>query len=254
MQEARKQEIIESLADPFGDSQKDGFSEYEIYDALAHCQNEAIESAAKKLSAQYAKGIDEVSLMVSRCIQRLKTTYEKLFTDSLTGLLNRDGFKGAVNAEFNRIAAGESKGALVMMIDANHLKAANDKWGHTAGDQMLQNLGKQLQKVCRAGRQQDVAARFSGDEYAMLITDISKDDCRIVLQRIREHCTDLSFKFSELDLPIRFTLGSAFMSINTVSPEEAIKQADDHLTKAKNIARRSYVRGGYPRHIKIGPA
>jgi diguanylate cyclase len=99
--------------------------------------------------------------------------------DVTTGLLNGYGWR--ISAE--TIAAGRrDRGTGVLMIDLDHFKAVNDRYGHLAGDAVLAALGGAIAAAIRDG---DAAGRFGGDEFVVLLAEITDDELATVAERIR---------------------------------------------------------------------
>jgi diguanylate cyclase (GGDEF)-like protein len=103
-------------------------------------------------------------------------------TDALTGLKNRRKFDTEIDTEWRRAARGKTPVAL-LMIDADHFKSYNDNYGHQAGDQVLVGIAICISdSVKRAG---DCAARFGGEEFAVLLPGTSATDAYAVAENIR---------------------------------------------------------------------
>ena len=92
-------------------------------------------------------------------------------TDPLTGLSNRRNFNAAIEREWRRAVRVDGSLAL-LMIDADHFKSYNDRYGHQGGDKLLQAIGAAM--ICSSVRRgTDVAARYGGDEFAILLPGAS---------------------------------------------------------------------------------
>ena len=116
----------------------------------------------------------------ARAEERLE---ELATTDALTGLKNRRKFDTEIDTEWRRAARGRTPVAL-LMIDADHFKSYNDTYGHQAGDQVLVGIAICISdSVRRAG---DCAARFGGEEFAVLLPGISAADALNVAESIRQ--------------------------------------------------------------------
>src|SRR5438132_775883 len=102
-------------------------------------------------------------------------------TDDLTGLLNVRGFALAANRLFAQ-AARHGRATSVLMIDSDNLKSVNDGYGHAAGDQLLRHLAQAIQAELRFT---DVAARYGGDEFIVLLPDTPAKGALEVAERIR---------------------------------------------------------------------
>ena len=128
-----------------------------LRDALARLQ------AAEQIIAAQEKTIRELEDIAS--------------TDLLTGLMNRRGLESFFEQELSRMRRGTSEGAVLVMIDLDGFKAINDTYGHKAGDECLKEVATQLLNSIRIS---DGAARFGGDEFAILLT---QTDPKKVLSR-----------------------------------------------------------------------
>ena len=127
-----------------------------------------------------------VTLFLAREIGRRARAEERLeelaTTDALTGLKNRRKFDAEIDLEWRRAARNGTPVAL-LMVDADHFKAYNDTWGHQAGDQVLVGIAICVSdSVRRAG---DCAARFGGEEFAVLLPGLSNIEAFRLAETIR---------------------------------------------------------------------
>src|SRR5262245_48618318 len=105
------------------------------------------------------------------------------YRDPLTGLWNRRYFEERLNEELSRSQrAGSSRQFSVMVLDLNDFKATNDRYGHPVGDTVLKDVGEFLVTHLR---QHDVACRTGGDEFSVLLPDLSADDCGRLIGPLR---------------------------------------------------------------------
>ena len=108
--------------------------------------------------------------------------------DDLTGLANRRSFLQRAEQELAR-AARRSRPLALALLDLDGFKAINDRYGHAAGDEVLRAFAD----VCRrATRRDDVAARFGGDEFALLLPETSLEQANAVVERLRSATAQLS--------------------------------------------------------------
>lgn len=112
--------------------------------------------------------------------RQLERACAQAMTDELTGLYNRRGWNALMQAEENRCAV-YGHGAVTFAIDLDNLKQVNDRGGHPAGDELLERTAQVLRDTIR---QQDFAARISGDEFALLITDCDRRGAADMKRRI----------------------------------------------------------------------
>jgi len=182
-------------------SRLEGISVVEIGRILNHTQKgmfliiagpEEATSARRKLALahgafDYFQLPAEAELLVLRAKQlvSLQRTLDRLRSeadlDSLTGLANRRRFRTALDREVERWRRYGVPCAL-LSLDIDHLKAINDKFGHTAGDAAIQHVGHLLQTV---SRDTDTAARLGGEEFALLLAGIAEDKALAAAERLR---------------------------------------------------------------------
>jgi diguanylate cyclase (GGDEF)-like protein len=124
--------------------------------------------------------------------------------DILTGLLNRRALLDVVNTMFQRLHRNNRKFAM-LFADLDKFKAVNDELGHAAGDLVL----KQFAEIIRNSiRSPDIAARFGGDEFIMLLENTSPEDAEYVATRI-QHQVNSWAKENGIDVSVTFGLGEA---------------------------------------------
>jgi diguanylate cyclase (GGDEF)-like protein len=102
--------------------------------------------------------------------------------DPLTGCLNRRGFQERAIGEI-RAASRQAREGAVMVLDLDHFKPINDRFGHAAGDAVLCWVVDTLQDMLRPG---DAVGRLGGDEFAVLLTEIEPEDAHLCAERIKE--------------------------------------------------------------------
>ena len=102
-------------------------------------------------------------------------------TDALTGLLNRRGFEERAQLELAH-ARRERRSIAVVAFDIDYFKRINDEWGHEVGDRVLVRLGELL---AAQSRDIDVAARFGGEEFVLLLPGCNSRDAEVLTARVR---------------------------------------------------------------------
>ena len=107
--------------------------------------------------------------------------------DGLTGLANRRSFDADLGAACRRTAEG-IEGTALLLIDIDHFKLLNDRFGHLAGDQCLRHVARSLRGVLRQG---DIAARYGGEEFAIVLPNTDRFGAEIVAERSRKAVQDL---------------------------------------------------------------
>jgi diguanylate cyclase (GGDEF)-like protein len=114
-------------------------------------------------------------------------------TDELTGLANRRKFNEAITREWRR-AMRERQPIALMMLDADLFKEYNDRHGHQAGDKLLQMIGRAMSASIK--RATDVAARYGGDEFSILLPATPVEGATRVAERVRQCLAELCFAYS----------------------------------------------------------
>jgi diguanylate cyclase (GGDEF)-like protein len=115
---------------------------------------------------------------LNRLVQQLETS---AMTDSLTQLGNRRAFRVRMRSELSR-AARHNGQVWLALVDIDNFKAVNDENGHQHGDVVLVKLGTVLGHV----RAEDGAFRLGGNEFAVVLSDCSREDAKLALERLRE--------------------------------------------------------------------
>lgn len=154
-------------------------------------------------------------------------------TDPLTGLLNRRGLELNVHYVLDR-AVHEKKPVTVGMLDIDHFKQVNDRYGHTVGDSLLQAVAEVLENNLR---NEDLAIRWGGEEFLVLLTDSDLTQAQQVFERIRERISSL--RVPGLDTPVTVSVGLAGSRTPKSTEEiyEWIQKADLALRQAKENGR-----------------
>lgn len=163
-------------------------------------------------------------------------------TDGLTNLSNRRYFDVALRHEWLRSLRDGSTMAL-LMIDVDHFKAFNDRFGHVAGDERLRAIAAQIGANVR--RPADVAARYGGEEFAVLLPGTRGEGAMIVAEKIRLSVARAA-EHSDMP-PCSVSIGVAVLRPADVDPGPLLQAADVALYAAKRDGRnrtRLYTPGG----------
>jgi diguanylate cyclase (GGDEF)-like protein len=162
---------------------------------------------------------------------RLRETLKIQSTrDPLTNLFNRRYMEEALEREARR---ADRKGASlgIIMADVDHFKTFNDSYGHEAGDMVLRELGAFLKKGIR---QEDIACRYGGEEFVLILPDTSVENTRKRAEILRKAVKDgFRIKFRDNIFQITISLGAAVLPDNGLTPADVISAADTALYRAK---------------------
>jgi diguanylate cyclase (GGDEF)-like protein len=149
--------------------------------------------------------------------------------DQLTGLANRHRFVAELDTELARCAESGARSAL-LFVDLDQFKYVNDTCGHAAGDHLLQLAAQQLRYAVRP---EDFVARFGGDEFVVLVRDVSRNDARAAATKVLELMRGLKHVEQEQVFHLQCSIGVALLHGNRVSSHEVIAQADIACRSAK---------------------
>jgi diguanylate cyclase (GGDEF)-like protein/PAS domain S-box-containing protein len=152
--------------------------------------------------------------------------------DALTGVVNRQGFEGALQSLFD--AQPGSRPASLVMIDLDHFKPINDTAGHAAGDAMLVAVAQAIASRVRAT---DIVVRLGGDEFALLLPHCPHERALGVAEKVREAITDLALTWEAHTLRVGASLGVAELGEHHESAAQWMAQADAACYEAKRHGR-----------------
>jgi diguanylate cyclase (GGDEF)-like protein/PAS domain S-box-containing protein len=180
---------------------------------------------------------------ISRDVTQQKNAEVKLaalaILDGLTGLANRRRFDERLQEEWAR-ACREGTSLSLLMVDVDHFKKFNDQYGHQAGDACLQTLAQVL--ATEARRPADLAVRYGGEEFAMLLPNTDAAGCKLVGEKIRRGLQQLSIPHA-LNIPsqrVTVSLGGTAIRLHadrTTESSSLVQMADRALYAAKEGGR-----------------
>ena len=152
--------------------------------------------------------------------------------DSLTGLINRREFIRKLNLVLRRIHDQGGEHAL-LYLDMEHFKEVNDAVGHLAGDQVLQEFSNMLLNEVKDG---DVLSRIGGDEYAMLVYNVTPEQARSVGKRLSRAVAKKAFRWHGNEYSLGVTVGIAMLQHDKLGDaEELLMRADSACYAAKEL-------------------
>jgi diguanylate cyclase (GGDEF)-like protein len=161
-----------------------------------------------------------------------------LHKDLLTGFMTRHTFSGFFQQtllEANRTLEPLS----VLLIDIDHFKQINEKYGHKAGDEVLTMLATSIQSLLRAS---DVSCRWQGDQFLILLKDCSTKDCCHIAEKIHDEIRNKILHFGKKKICITTSMGIAQMNGND-DIESLAARAETGLHTARDNGRNTYAIG-----------
>jgi diguanylate cyclase (GGDEF)-like protein/PAS domain S-box-containing protein len=167
-------------------------------------------------------------------LYQLKEKFEQLAnTDELTGIYNRRYFFENAKREFNR-AKRHQQELVVISLDVDHFKAVNDHHGHPVGDQVLVKIAQIITKTIRS---EDIFARIGGEEFSILLPNITKTESLQAAERLRELLDDNAIIINDIELPIKISLGVSVIKAADTCFQDLYSRSDRALYKAKSHGR-----------------
>ena len=165
----------------------------------------------------------------------LDHSLELAVTDPLTGLHNRRYMSGQLTSLVRRATCGGDPVA-ALLIDVDHFKKVNDTYGHDVGDEVLREFAVRLATNVRAV---DLACRFGGEEFVVIMPDTKLEDAARIAERLRHHVSGAPFHMPGLPeaLTVTISIGVAATRPDADTQEALLKRADGALYRAKASGR-----------------
>ncbi len=154
-------------------------------------------------------------------------------TDFLTSLNNRGFWEEALINEYKRIKRSGHHSTL-LMCDIDHFKRVNDTFGHAAGDAVIQQVAAAVKKNLRST---DVAGRYGGEEFAVLLLDTTVDQAMFFAERLRKNVEAMSVEFNQQLLKVTVSIGVAEYREEMAEYRDWIEAADKALYQSKAAGR-----------------
>jgi diguanylate cyclase (GGDEF)-like protein len=214
-----------------------------IGSVLVSCAQPPDEPAAARIKTSVAQAAPVLANLRNLALAEFRAN-----NDALSGLPN----KRATDDTLKRMVAQASRSLAplsAMMLDLDHFKQINDRFGHDKGDEVLAAVGAALASLLRAG---DFAGRFGGEEFLILLPDTSVDDAAHVAEKIRARIASISVLGVERD--ITASLGVAGLLVHAGNATGLLREADRALYAAKAAGRNQVVSASVLDPDPAGPA
>lgn len=181
---------------------------------------------------------EQVSLIASLASIAINNAalLERSSTDMMTHLKLKYFFYNVLTDKLDQALSGE-KNLSVIMFDIDFFKRFNDTYGHACGDYVLQTVAKIIKSSIRS---QDMASRYGGEEFTVLLNETSTEDAMIVAERIRGKVEQFDFCYEDQHVKVTISLGVSTFDKNLnplTSPKALVDQADQALYVSKRSGR-----------------
>lgn len=153
--------------------------------------------------------------------------------DKLTGLYNRPYFDETF-VQQSALALRFQHDLAILFLDLDNFKLINDTYGHLAGDAVLKAVAKTISKE---KRESDIAARFGGEEFVLILTHTDNLSAYVFGERLRKSIESLEIPYLDDKLTITASGGIASYPLNSTSPQELLRMADSAVYLAKGEGR-----------------
>lgn len=154
-------------------------------------------------------------------------------TDSLTGIFNRRKFFEEMEREWSR-ARRHTRPLSLIMFDVDFFKSVNDTYGHAVGDQVLKRI---VEETARLLRSEDIFCRLGGEEFGILLPEVTLDGAEVLAERIRISLEEMSVETVDGKAQCTVSLGVVACKFVQESMDQALKRVDDALYEAKRMGR-----------------
>lgn len=164
----------------------------------------------------------------------------KAATDGLTGLYNHEYFQNMLVREFLQ-SRRNLRDLSVIMVDIDHFKQVNDRWGHQVGDLILKKVSATIQNVCRRS---DVVARYGGEEIGIILPETDALHAKLVADRLLQAIATSGVNVQGQELRVTASLGVASLNQSIADVAGLLRAADEALYHSKKTGRNRVTQAG----------
>lgn len=155
-------------------------------------------------------------------------------TDYLTQMRNRGNWEESFKQEFNRLQRYSQHQSSLIMCDIDHFKRINDSYGHAAGDLVIKSVAEIIRKSLRST---DIAGRYGGEEFAILLLDTTEDQAGYLAERIRRKIEQTEVVYNNQKIKFTMSFGLAERSLDIQDYVQWMEAADKALYTSKTQGR-----------------
>lgn len=160
--------------------------------------------------------------------RRLEEQSHRMLIDPLTKVFNRAAFLERLELEYHRWIRNQHN-LRILLLDIDNFKALNDSFGYAAGDKALKIIARTISKQIR---EEDILARFSGEEFILLLPNLADKECQNLLQNLQLQISKLPFKFKDQNITVTASIALSQLK-DSDTPEEVLDRLNLALNEAK---------------------
>lgn len=218
---------------------------FELYRDVTRYRNEVSETLVTTLGILaailvfvFASSFMIMKIGTDQLTKAQSALREMAIRDPLTGILNRRETLKRGQIELSRISRHQDPNLedslAVLMVDIDFFKPINDTFGHFAGDMVLKEVSRRLQK---AVRQYDILGRYGGEEFLILLPESDRDSGLKAAEKVRQAIAERPFDINGCQRSLTVSIGVATAERRENDLVEALKRADEGLYQAKDAGR-----------------
>jgi diguanylate cyclase (GGDEF)-like protein/PAS domain S-box-containing protein len=201
---------------------------------LLHVRYTDANEGARNILAQSALAATEQLSLILANLRLRDTLKNQSIRDPQTGLFNRRYMEDSLIRELSR-AERLNKTVVVAMVDIDHFKRLNDTFGHTAADAVLRDWSELLKAKFRGS---DIVCRYGGEEFVIILPDISVDDARQRLEQLRADLARMVVREEGQSIKaVTVSMGLAYYPVHGQNSQTLLQAADHALYRAKEMGR-----------------
>ena len=201
---------------------------------LLHIRYANANKIARSIIANSAKAASEQLSLILANLRLRDTLRNQSIRDPQTGLFNRRYMEDSLDRELSR-AERSAKPVVVAMLDIDHFKHLNDTYGHSAGDAVLRDWSNLLKSRFRGS---DIVCRYGGEEFVIILPDISVDNARPRLEQLRQDLKRVVVRQDGQTIDgVTVSMGIAYYPIHGRTNQSLLHTADKALYQAKELGR-----------------
>ena len=200
-------------------------------------KDQAVKKGVKQTFKSFKQGFAKLKKELDEATEQSKELEEKLYQDQLTGAYNRRAYDRRAEEEMDRFLRYGNVFSL-LLLDADHFKNINDRYGHAIGDKCLKEIIKRTQTMLR---KVDMLARYGGEEFTIIMPETDKKSAKLAAEKIRKNIEKIEFVYKEEKVTVTVSIGVAEISKEDEKFESLFERADIAVYQAKSKGRNQVV-------------